>query len=680
MTRPTHTDLRVLSRRSPGFRRGARERLWYLGAPMRACFLLFVPVVSAACALPPPPDVSPDADPRDAAPGPDAAIDGPPGTYHVGGTVSGMWDGGAVALRLQGPGVDDLETVSANSGFNFDSVLDDGASYSVTVATQPEHHTCAVVDGAGTIAGGDVTTIGIDCEGPAVAVSLSLPYPFAFDPAATSQSLDVSIVAQEVSATVTSVEATAITVGGVPVTSGVPSAPQSLAFGANAHAIRVDADSVSRQWTLDIDRGAAALAQAAYIKASNTDEDDHFGSTVATDGALLVIGAPGEDSSTTGINGLTNEAAADSGAVYVFRRSGSSWTQEAFIKASNTGAGDAFGSAIAISADTLVVGAAQEDGINNATQDAGAVYVFVRSGGLWSQQALLRPAGAAAGDRHGDAVAIDGDLAMVGMPRGLGVGPGKVVAWRRTGTSWVEETVPRGSVWASGDSAGQSVAVDADVLVVGSPNAEGFAEGVALVYRRVGGLWAEEAVLRGDGQSEYFGRSVAIDGETVVIGAPFDARNGRGIDPVSTANDATISGAVYVFRRDGAAWNRDAFIKSSNSDASDMFGWSVSLRGDLLSVAAQAEGGGLGGVDAGQADNTQAGAGAVYLFRRQSTWQQAHYIKASNPENNDHLGGVALSGVGLVGGASDEDSAATGIDGGQSSNATTNSGAAYLFH
>jgi hypothetical protein len=591
-----------------------------------------------------------------------------------------MWDGGAVALRLQGPGVDDLETVSANSGFNFDSVLDDGASYSVTVATQPEHHTCAVVDGAGTIAGGDVTTIGIDCEGPAVAVSLSLPYPFAFDPAATSQSLDVSIVAQEASATVTAVEATAITVGGVPVTSGVPSAPQSLAFGANALAIRVEADSVSRQWTLDIDRGAATLAQAAYVKASNTDEDDHFGSTVATDGALLVIGAPGEDSSTTGINGLTNEAAADSGAVYVFRRSGSSWTQEAFIKASNTGAGDAFGSAIAISADTLVVGAAQEDGINNATQDAGAVYVFVRSGGLWSQQALLRPAGAAAGDRHGDAVAIDGDLALVGMPRGLGVGPGKVVAWRRIGTSWVEETVPRGSVWASGDSAGQSVAVDADVLVVGSPNAEGFAEGVALVYRRVGGLWGEEAVLRGDGQPEYFGRSVAIDGETVVIGAPFDARNGRGIDPVSTANDATNSGAVYVFRRNGAAWNRDAFIKSSNSDGSDMFGWSVSLRGDLLSVAAQFEGGGLGGVDAGQADNTQAGAGAVYLFRRQSTWQQAHYIKASNPENNDHLGSVALSGVGLVGGALDEDSAATGIDGGQSSNATTNSGAAYLFH
>lgn len=676
MTRPTHTDLRVLSRRSPGFRRGARERLWYLGAPMRACFLLFVPVVSAACALPPPPDVSPDADPRDAAPGPDAAIDGPPGTYHVGGTVSGMWDGGAVALRLQGPGVDDLETVSANSGFNFDSVLDDGASYSVTVATQPEHHTCAVVDGAGTIAGGDVTTIGIDCEGPAVAVSLSLPYPFAFDPAATSQSLDVSIVAQEVSATVTSVEATAITVGGVPVTSGVPSAPQSLAFGANALAIRVESDSVSRQWTLDIDRGAATLAQAAYVKASNTGANDGFGAAVDADGSLLVIGAAGEDSNAVVINGSqSNESAIDAGAAYVFRRVGTSWSQEAYLKPNNTGAGDAFGSSVAVSGTRIVVGAPGEDGPTNSVSGAGAAYVFVHNGVQWTLEATLRAADATADDAFGTAVSIDGDVVVVGAP-GTQLGDlGAAYVFRRNGTTWSQEqklTRPD----SVGLAVGTRVAVDGDLVAA---SAIAVASGTLYLFRRSGGAWGHEATLAAD--SELFGVSIAIEGLRLAVGATMDSCDGTGVNPSCSGDTLGYSGAVYVFRRDGDVWNQEAFVKASNAEEVDYFGQTVELRGDLMVATSLGEDSSSPGVDAIQGDNAANGAGAAYVFRRSgNSWTQVHYVKASNPDESDTFSFATLSADALVVGARGEDSAAVGLEGDQGDTAAgSGSGAAYAF-
>ncbi len=151
-------------------------------------------------------------------------------------------------------------------------------------------------------------------------------------------------------------------------------------------------------------RTGTTWSQQAYVKASNTGANDLFGCSVAlsADGSTLAVGAYGEDSAATGINGdQTSNAAADSGAVYVFTRTGTTWSQQAYVKASNTGAGDYFGISVALSADgsTLAVGALHEDsaatGINgdqtsNAAASSGAVYVFTRTGTTWSQQAYVK--------------------------------------------------------------------------------------------------------------------------------------------------------------------------------------------------------------------------------------------------------------------------------------------------
>jgi hypothetical protein len=170
--------------------------------------------------------------------------------------------------------------------------------------------------------------------------------------------------------------------------------------------------------------------QQAYLKASNAEADDQFGFSVAISGDTLVVGAWGEDSSATGVNGnQSDNSAGSSGAAYVFVRSGTTWTQQAYLKASNAAGDDGFGCSVAISGDTVVVGAANEDssatgvngdGTNNGSNGSGAAYVFVRSGTSWSQQAYLKASNTDVGDAFGTKVAISGDTLVVGIRPGEG--------------------------------------------------------------------------------------------------------------------------------------------------------------------------------------------------------------------------------------------------------------------
>ncbi|MGH8241055.1 MAG: Calx-beta domain-containing protein, partial [Steroidobacteraceae bacterium] len=163
----------------------------------------------------------------------------------------------------------------------------------------------------------------------------------------------------------------------------------------------------------------AMLGAIGYFKASNTGQEDRFGFAVALsgDGTTMAIAAPRESSDTVGIGQVQNDQALNSGAVYVFRRVSGQWTQEAFVKASNTGAGDVFGSALALSADgnTLAVGASLEDASvpapesDNSATNAGAVYVFARTGAQWVQQDYLKAFNAGASDQFGLAIALSGD-------------------------------------------------------------------------------------------------------------------------------------------------------------------------------------------------------------------------------------------------------------------------------
>lgn len=181
--------------------------------------------------------------------------------------------------------------------------------------------------------------------------------------------------------------------------------------------------------------------------------------------------------------------------------------------------------------------------------------------------------------------------------------------------------------------------------------------------------------------NDSFGYTVTLDGDTLVVGAKFESSNATGINGDQGDNSAMSSGAVYVFTRSGTTWSQQAYVKASNARASDRFGWSVALAGDTLAVGAMLESSNATGINGNQADNSTIFSGAVYVFtRRGTTWSQQAYVKASNTGVSDLFGySVALSGDTLVMGAYQEDSNATGINGNQADNSSSESGAVYVF-
>jgi len=403
-------------------------------------------------------------------------------------------------------------------------------------------------------------------------------------------------------------------------------------------------------------RSGTIWTQQAYIKASNTEAGDRFGASVAlsSDGNTLAVGATGEGSALTGVTPgnvdatTAGNAAPGAGAVYVLTRSAGTWSQQAYVKASNTGAADNFGSSVALSGDgsTLAVGAIGEDG---SAAEAGAVYVYTRSGTTWTQQAYVKASNAGALDLFGFSVALSGD----------------------------SNTLAVGAI-------GEASAVGGTPTDNTAPSA-----GAVYVFTRSVATWTQQAYVKAStiGAGDQFGFSVALssDGNTLAVGAIDEDSAATGVGGSETDNSATNAGAVYVFTRSVAIWTQQAYVKASNTGAGDQFGFSVSLSGDgnALAVGASLEASAATGVNGTQADNTAADAGAVYVYTRSGTiWTQLAYVKASNTGASDQFGfSVALSGDGttLAVGATGEDSSATGIDGNQTDNSAAGAGAVYVF-
>lgn len=197
---------------------------------------------------------------------------------------------------------------------------------------------------------------------------------------------------------------------------------------------------------------------------------------------------------------------------------------------------------------------------------------------------------------------------------------------------------------------------------------------------------AQQAYLKASNPDaiDYFGESVAISGDTVVVGARFEGGNGVGVTPPSQGdNSRSSSGAAYVFVRTAGVWNQQAYLKASNSDAFDTFGFSVAVSGNTVVVAAfQEDSDGLGVNPPSQSDNSLFSSGAVYVFvRTAGVWNQQAYLKASNTDTFDGFGeSVAVSGDTVVVGARFEDSNGVGVNPpSQSDNSTPDSGAVYVF-
>jgi hypothetical protein len=470
------------------------------------------------------------------------------------------------------------------------------------------------------------------------------------------------------------------------------------------------------------------VRQQAYLKASNTDGNDDFGISVAIFGDTLVVGARGEASNATGNSGdQDNNSTFQAGVVYVFTRNGTVWSQQAYLKASNTDRYDRFGSSVAISGDTLVVGAEFEEssatGVNgdqsdNSAEQAGAAYVFTRNGTVWNQQAYLKASNTDSLDHFGMSVAISGDTLVVGAEfeesNATGVNgdqsdnsagiAGAAYVFTRNGTVWNQQAYLKASNTDSLDHFGLSVAISDDTVVVGAVGEDSSATGVngeqedesleqagaAYVFTRSGTTWSQQAYLKASNTNvvDGFGDSVAISGNTVVVGALGEDSKATGVNGDQSDNSAEQAGAAYVFTRNGTVWNQQAYLKASNTDKASntenivFFGHPVAIFGDTLVVGARGEDSSATGVNGDQSDNSAEQAGAAYVFIRNGTvWNQQAYLKASNTDSLDHFGeAVTISGDTVVVGAVGEDSSATGVNGDQEDESSEQAGAVYVFH
>jgi len=450
-------------------------------------------------------------------------------------------------------------------------------------------------------------------------------------------------------------------------------------------------------------------SQQAYLKASNNGVNDNFGNTVSLSGDTLVVGAPFEDSNANGVDGnQADNSAVDSGAVYIFIRIEGVWSQQAYLKASNTKANDHFGSAVSISDNTLVVGASGTD----------AAYVFIHSGATWSQQAYLEASNPAyfRDDRFGEAVSLSGDTLVVGASgedsnatgvNGNGLNntvseSGAAYVFVRSGTTWNQQAYLKASNTEVNDYFGNVVSISGDTIVVGAFGEDSSVSGIngdqadnskldsgaAYVFTRTGVVWSQQAYLKASNpdESDRFGRALSLSDDTLVVGAPYESSFSSVVNGNQNDNSAYSSGAVYVFSRTVDVWSQQEYIKPSNTGTGDLFGHAVSLAGDMLVVGAPLEDSSSTGVNGSQVDIAIGifpanESGAAYIFARNgTTWEQQTYLKASNTGIDDQFGSaVSASGDLSAIGAPLEDSTATGVNGDQSDNAADASGAAYVF-
>src|SRR5437773_740150 len=406
----------------------------------------------------------------------------------------------------------------------------------------------------------------------------------------------------------------------------------------------------------------STLRQVAYIKASNPGEEDHFGHAIALsgDGNTLAVGTPMESSAATGINGKgENDPGDSSGAVYVYTRSGTRWAQQAYIKASNAGSDDQFGFAVTLSGDgnTLAVAAPYEDsaatGVNGNQKDksmpnAGAVYVFSRSGSAWTQQAYVKASNTGEkdeGDQFGYSIALSGDgntlaVGAIGEDsNATGVngdqannaanGSGAVYLFTRSGSTWSQHAYVKSSNTRPNVMFGYSVAMNAngDTLAVGEFDADR-GRGALYTFARNDGNWSQQARLQPGllSPQDSMGCWVAIsdDGNTVMAGAVDEDSLTTGINAVQgghsgivDAPDDNSSGAAFGFVRTGTTWSEQANFKASNSGKHDWFGVRLSLSGDgnTLAVGAPNEDSAGQGINGKQDDDWADEAGAAYVYR-----------------------------------------------------------------
>lgn len=426
-------------------------------------------------------------------------------------------------------------------------------------------HDCAVTNGSGRVMGVDISDLAVTCTSLIPhGIVISTAVPFTFDPRVTRYDLPVSVLQQEVAVTVTGATLTAVTVAGQPATPGQASGPVPLVQGQATVAVELTKGALSRRYELIFARGGQLVVEASYTRAINAGAGDRFGLAMSTSADYVAIGASGEDSSSEIGN---DEAMVNTGAVYVYRRTGQTWTFSQILKGTSITADRRFGGAVAMAGDLLVVGSHLDDA---RVSNGGAAYVFRldRANGRWLEEQRLTASDAAPSDAFGASVAVDGDLIVVGAshkdsPGAPGDNVGAVYTFRRNGAVWIEESKLGPPTPAAQTAFGWLVALDGDALAVQQDSGSRLVH----VYRRSGTSWNQEAV-----PLIAAGPAIALEDDVLAVGQP-------GHSP---------GGAVRVFTRSGASWSETGLLKAANPAAGAEIGYGVAIRDNVVVTAASA--------------------------------------------------------------------------------------------
>jgi hypothetical protein len=498
-------------------------------------------------------------------------------SYVVGGTLFGL---GSASVTLQNKNTNNL-TLNANGSFAFTAAVTSGNAYDITVLNTPAGYSCAVGNGSGTVVGADITDVVVNCT------LLPLPSPTTLSASYALKQLKFDWAASS-GATFYRLMSTpdgtaAYTKVGNDLTGTTATVDVALHLTDWVNArYRIDACNINGCTPSIAIAAADGLTNSSgYFKASNTGVGDQAGVVALSgDGNTLAIGAPMEDSNAIGVDGdESNNASANAGAVYVYVRTNSGWTKQAYLKAPNTnlaGAAGRFGFSLALSRDgnTLAVGAPGESscasGIDSTTGSTacpkrGAVYVYIRSSNGWEYRNYIKgtpPAPYGGGNIFGYSVALsaDGNTLIAGAPGDL---------WAVAGIiQGSNPTIPTATDW-------------------------GGELGAVYVFARSTGIWSQEAYIKplfiaqtyahNGSRGMRFGMALAVsgDGDSVAIGAPGESsasilQNAYDCAPGSLNNCSIRSGAVYLFRRARAntisPWSQQALIKPTGTAAELAFG------------------------------------------------------------------------------------------------------------
>ena len=372
---------------------------------------------------------------------------------------------------------------------------------------------------------------------------------------------------------------------------------------------------------------ALLATQQAELTASDATANCEFGTTVALSGNTALIGAPLK----------TVAGSQTAGAVYVFVRPGASWSEQTELSDPDSGTGHYFGSAIALSGDIAIVGAPGEGA-------GGTVYVFTRSGSSWSQSEKLTDPDAIdelAGDEFGTSLALSGDTLLVGADSATAGGSdeiGAVYVYTRSGNSWSKVARLTAADAAYGDSFGSAVALDGQTALVGAPGktvASQSLAGATYVFSGAGASWSQKAKLADPAPAamDYFGSRLALSGGTALISTPYAVVSGK-----------QNVGSVYVYTGSGAVWQKRAKLADPAAAANDYFGLALALEGGRALIGAPL-------AKVGVTSN----AGVAYVYTGSGAiWSQQAKLADPDPAPADRFGGpFALSGntalIGAIG-------------------------------